>query len=100
MTPVPQECPRRSIRQLCLLLGVRRAWCSDRSDPPTQPAHATARRDAIARIGLAFPGYGDRRVPAALRRQEGDVNHTRVLRIMRAESLRGQLRRSRLTTTT
>jgi putative transposase len=51
-------------------------------------------RDAIERIVLEFPGYGYRRVTAALRREGWRVNHKkRVLRIMRHESLLCQLKR-------
>jgi putative transposase len=99
MSTLQQEFPSLSIRQLCLLLGVSRSWFYDRSDPPTQPARDVALRDAIERIVLEFPGYGYRRVTAELRRQKWDVNHKRVLRIMRVESLLCQLRRSRLSTT-
>ena len=56
-------------------------------------------RDAIEQIVLEFPGYGYRRVTAALRREGWRVNHKRVLRIMRHESLLCQLKR-RFTPTT
>jgi putative transposase len=53
-------------------------------------------RDAVERIVVGFPGkgsYGYRRVTAALRREGWRVNHKRVLRIMRRESLLCQLKR-------
>ena len=50
-------------------------------------------RNAIERIVLEFAGYGYRRVTAALRRAGWTVNHKRVLRIMREESLLCQLKR-------
>ena len=40
-------------------------------------------RDAIEQVVLEFPGYGYRRVTAALRREGWAVNNKRVLRIMR-----------------
>ncbi|HET8908480.1 MAG TPA: IS3 family transposase, partial [Ktedonobacterales bacterium] len=52
-----------------------------------------ALRDAIERIILEFPGYGYRRVTHALQREGRTVNHKRVLRIMRQESLLCQLKR-------
>jgi putative transposase len=55
-------------------------------------------RDVIERIVLEFPGYGYRRVTAELHRQHWEVNHKRVLRIMRAEALLCQLQRSWVTT--
>ncbi len=99
MSTLQQEFPNLSLRQLCLLLGVSRSWFYDRSDPPTQLARDVTLRDAIEQIVLLFPGYGYRRVTAALRRQDWNVNHKRVLRIMRAESLLCQLRRRRMSTT-
>jgi putative transposase len=56
-------------------------------------------RDAIERIVLQFPGYGYRRVTAALRREGWTVNHKRVLRIMREESPLCQLQRRFVPTT-
>jgi len=61
--------------------------------------HGTALRAAIERIVLAFPGYGYRRVTAALHREGWSVNHKRVLRVMREESLLCQLQRRFVATT-
>jgi putative transposase len=94
-----QECPSLSIRQLCMLLGVSRSWFSERGHAPTPAERDVALRDAIAGIVLEFPGYSYRRVTAELQRQQWDVNHTRVLRIMRAESLLCQLQRRWVATT-
>ena len=58
-----------------------------------------ALRDAIERIILEFPGYGYRRVTHALQREGWAVNHKRVLRIMRQESLLCQLQRQFVATT-
>jgi len=48
---------------------------------------------------LAFPGYGYRRVTHALARDGWSVNHKRVLRVMREESLLCQLKRRFVPTT-
>jgi transposase InsO family protein len=56
-------------------------------------------RDAIEQIVLAFPGYGYRRVTHALARDGWTVNHKRVLRVMREESLLCQLKRRFVPTT-
>ncbi len=48
---------------------------------------------------LAFPGYGYRRVTKQLQRNGWTVNHKRVLRVMREESLLCQLRRRFVVTT-
>ena len=58
-----------------------------------------ALRDAVERIVRAFPGYGYRRVTKALAREGWVVNHKRVLRVMRQESLLCQLRRHFVVTT-
>lgn len=99
MTTLRQEYPSLSVRQLCNLLSVNRAWYYDRASAPTQAARDVALRDAIERIVLEFPGYGYRRVTAELHRQKWDVNHKRVLRVMRQEALLCQLRRSWIKTT-
>jgi len=56
-------------------------------------------RAAVEELVLQFPGYGYRRVTKALARVGYCVNHKRVLRIMREESLLCQLKR-RFTPTT
>lgn len=58
-----------------------------------------ALRDAIEQIVLMFPGYGYRRVTHALQHDGWMVNHKRVLRIMRHESLLCQLQRRWVPTT-
>jgi transposase InsO family protein len=88
-----------SLRQLCDLLSVSRSWVYERPQAPTQAQRDVALRDAIECIVLEFPGYGYRRVTAELHRQHWEVNHKRVLRIMRAEALLCQLQRSWVTTT-
>jgi putative transposase len=60
---------------------------------PEEKAHRDVElRDAIERIVLKFSGYGYRRVTAELCRRGWAVNHKRILRIMREESLLCQLR--------
>lgn len=87
--------PVLSLRQLCPLLGISRSGVyAARQQPRAEAAaEAVALRGAIERIVLAFPGYGYRRVTHALRREGWDVNHKRVLRVMREESLLCQLQR-------
>jgi putative transposase len=60
---------------------------------PSKGAEAVAFRDAIEQIILDFAGYGYRRVTHALQRDGWKVNHKRVLRIMREESLLCQIKR-------
>jgi putative transposase len=58
-----------------------------------------ALRDAIERIMLDVPGSGSRRVTHALQRAGWKVNHKRVHRSMREESLRCHLNRQVVQTT-
>jgi putative transposase len=73
-----------------------------RLDPlaPQRPVRSeVALRDAIEHLVLEFPGYGYRRVTAALQRAGWEVNHKRVLRLMRQECLLCQLKRRWVRTT-
>jgi putative transposase len=91
--------PELSLRRLCPLLGVSRSGVYAPRQRPLMEAEAVALRDAIERIVLEYPGYGYRRVTHALRRQGWVVNHKRVLRVMREESLLCQLKRRFVPTT-
>jgi putative transposase len=89
---VRQEFPQVSVRTVCALLGVSRSWFYAARQRPPQAAEA----DLVAQIEaliLAHPGYGYRRVTAALRRDGVVINGKRVLRLMRAASLLCQVRR-------
>jgi transposase InsO family protein len=44
-------------------------------------------RDEIQRIAVGMPAYGYRRITKALHRQGREVNHKRVLRLMREDNL-------------
>jgi transposase InsO family protein len=91
-----------STRHLCELLQVNRAWYYARQHitvEPSKQAEAVALRDTIEQIILDFPGYGYRRVTHALQRAGWKVNHKRVLRIMREESLLCQIKRHFVLTT-
>lgn len=90
---VREEHPEMSIEKLCELMGVSRWWYYERLSAEEKARKDVVLRDAIERIVLEFPGYGYRRVTAALRREGWEVNHKRVLRIMREESLLCQLKR-------
>ncbi|MEX1158537.1 MAG: IS3 family transposase, partial [Thermomicrobiales bacterium] len=79
--------PDLSIRQLCAAVGAGRTWWYTRPSAERD----TTLRDAIERIVLEFPGYGYRRVTKTLQRDAWDINHKRVLRVMREESLLCQL---------
>ncbi len=95
-----QDHPDLSVRRLCALLGVSRAWYYGHQRADLAAAEeATHLRDAIERLVLAFPGYGYRRVTKALQRDGWAINHKRVLRVMRREALLCQLKRRFVATT-
>jgi putative transposase len=91
ITQVYQESPEHAISQLCETLQVSRSWYYEQLSRPQATDADVALRDAIEAIILDFPGY--RRVTYALKREGWTVNHKRVLRIMREESLLCQLKR-------
>jgi putative transposase len=66
---------------------------------PSQEREGTTLRETIERITLTFPAYGYRRVTAQLHRDGFLVNHKRVLRVMRQESLLCHLKRGWVKTT-
>jgi hypothetical protein len=99
ITQTKQEKPQMSIRQLSRTLQVNRRWYYARlaQGEPVDPD--VELRDAIEQIILEFSGYGYRRVTHALVRAGWSVNHKRVLRIMREESLLCHLKRQFVPTT-
>jgi transposase InsO family protein len=76
-----------TVARLCTLAHVSRAgyYRSFRASAPRQ--EETCVRDAMQRIALKNRYYGYRRVHAELRREGYDVNHKRVLRLMRQDNL-------------
>jgi putative transposase len=76
-----------TVARLCTLARVSRAgyYRSFRASAPRQ--EETCARDAMQRIALKNRYYGYRRVHAELRREGYDVNHKRVLRLMRQDNL-------------
>jgi putative transposase len=92
-----------SLAGACAVLGVNRgSYYRRQTAPAPDPlrwAEAARLRDRIEAIGLAFPGYGYRRITAQLRREGWDVNPKRVLRIMREERLLCELPRRWVKTT-
>jgi transposase InsO family protein len=99
ITQAHQTMPERAISQLCDLLQVSRSWYYEKQIRAEEEEADVELRDTIERIILDFPGYGYRRVTHALKRTGWIVNHKRVLRIMREESLLCQLKRHFVYTT-
>jgi putative transposase len=91
--------PSLPLVRACQLLGLNRGSYYRLRQDPAPPADALALRQAIEQIVLEFPAYGYRRVTKALQRDGWSVNHKRVLRLMREESLLCQLKRRWVRTT-
>jgi putative transposase len=91
--------PGLSLRRLCAAVGAGRTWWYTHPSADAIAERDTALRDAIERLVLEFPGYGYRRVTKALQRDGWAINHKRVLRVMREESLLCQLERRFVCTT-
>jgi putative transposase len=72
---------------------------ADMGSSRSQEAEGTMLREAIERMTLSCPAYGDRRVTAQLHRDGFWVNHKRVLRVMREERLLCHLKRGWVKTT-
>jgi putative transposase len=95
------------LARACALLGINRgsyyrALGQTAANPPGRRSprqERVALLEAIERTVLAFPGYGYRRVTAQLQREGWVINHKRVLRLMREESLLCQLQRRWIQTT-
>lgn len=100
ITQAHHDYPQLSILQLCDLLDVSRSWYYERDDQAEDDPQDIALRDEIERIILEFPGYGYRRVTRELGRRAWRVNHKRVLRIMREESLLCQIKKRFVIVTT
>jgi putative transposase len=85
MTPVPQG--GLTVARMCALARVSRAgyYRSFKASAPRQ--EETCVRDAIQRIALKNRFYGYRRILVELRKEGFDINHKRVLRLMRRDNL-------------
>ncbi len=95
-----EDYPELSIEHLCHLFLVSRSWYYEHMNEPDEDEEETALRDRIEEIILEFPGYGYRRVTHALQREGRLVNHKRVLRIMKEESLLCHIKKSFVVKTT
>jgi hypothetical protein len=81
------------------MTGLSRAgYYRWRVPPPATPV-AMELRSQVQRTALEWPAYGYRRITAELQRRGFDVNHKRVLRLMREDNLLCLRRRSFMVTT-
>ncbi|HEY9815117.1 MAG TPA: IS3 family transposase [Candidatus Obscuribacterales bacterium] len=90
-----------SIQRGCEVMGLSRSTHYYRSKQPSAEAKKEAAdlRDRIEQVVVEHPRYGYRRVTHELKREGWKVNHKRVARIMRQESLQCQVKRRWVKTT-
>jgi putative transposase len=87
------------VSALCQMTGLSRAgYYRWRMPPPTTPV-AMELRSQLQQTALQWPAYGYRRITAELQRRGLEVNHKRVLRLMREDNLLCLRRRSFVVTT-
>lgn len=72
---------------LCQMTGLSRAgFYRSRMAPQTTPVEMEL-RDQMQKVALEWPAYGYRRITHELRHRGFEVNHKRVLRMMREDNL-------------
>ncbi len=79
-----------SINRACSCLGVSRSGYSDwmrRQQSCTKDPFEMKLKDEMQKIAVEFSRYGYRRMAKELQRREFQVNHKRVLRLMREDNL-------------
>jgi len=87
------------VNALCQMTGLSRAGFY-RSRLPRQATPVEMEiRDEMQKIAVESPAYGYRRITAELQRRGLDINHKRVLRMMREDNLLCVRRRSVVVTT-
>ncbi len=84
---------------MCQALSVSRSWYYARPHSLEPTEEQTQLRDAIERLCLQWPAYGYRRITRQLQRDGWQVNHKRVLRLLREESLLCRLKKHFVKTT-
>lgn len=72
---------------LCQMTGVSRAGYYRRRLPRQATPVEMEIRDALQQVALEWPAYGYRRITAELQRRGFQINHKRVLRLMREDNL-------------
>jgi len=77
-----------SVKALCEVGQIGRASYYRWWKATEEPAQDVELRDRIQRIALEWPQYGYRRITKELQKRQGlEVNHKRVLRLMREDNL-------------
>jgi len=87
------------VNALCEMTGLSRAGFYRRRVPrPATPVEMEL-RDQMQKVAAESPAYGYRRITAELQQRGFDVNHKRVLRMMREDNLLCVRRRAFMVTT-
>jgi putative transposase len=89
----------KAVTALCAMTGLNRAGYYRFRLPRQGIPVEMELRDEMQKIALESPSYGYRRITAELQRRNFDVNHKRVLRMLREDNLLCVRRRSFIRTT-
>ena len=84
---------------LCQMTGLNRAGFYRWRTPQLASPVEMEIRDEMQKIALDSPAYGYRRITAELQKRDFDINHQRVLRMMREDNLLCVRRRRFVVTT-
>lgn len=87
------------VTHLCRAVGLSRSSYYRHRRAPQPVDRDRPVRDRIAQLALDWPRYGYRRITAQLHRDGLNVNHKRVLRLMRLDNLLCQRKRRFVRTT-
>jgi putative transposase len=77
----------KAVNALCQMTGLSRAGFYRFRKPRQSSPVAMEIRDQVQKLAIQWPTYGYRRITAALRQRGYEVNHKRVLRMMREDNL-------------
>ncbi|HZO51618.1 MAG TPA: IS3 family transposase [Bryobacteraceae bacterium] len=88
-----------AVNALCQMTGLSRAGYYRWRVPPLILPVEMELRDQMQQVALESPAYGYRRITAELQRRGFEINHKRVLRLMREDNLLCLRRRSFVVTT-
>ena len=89
----------QAVNALCQMTGVSRAGFYRSRLPRLATPVEMEIRDEMQKIAVESPAYGYRRITVELQRRGFDINHKRVLRMMREDNLLCVRRRRYLVTT-
>jgi putative transposase len=87
------------VNALCEMIGLSRAGFYRRRVPRQATPVEMELRDQMQKVAAESPAYGYRRITAELQQRGFDVNHKRVLRMMREDNLLCVRRRAFMVTT-